>query len=1122
MATDKSQPLNPFAALFDTMPLGVIFQDSDGSITAANPAAERFLGLPITALSGHTTLGPQLSAEAIYEDGAPFPGDMLPGLVALRSGQPVRDVVLGLRCPPNTDYTWIRISAVPLFHAGDTRPYQVYSTLEDITERIRIEENERRERAVAEALRDSLAALTTALDVDTVMQRLLESAARVVDYEAASVMLIEGAEARVAYRHGAPAEEGVIQGTRVPLGWPRLQQIRETGTPYLVADTQQSDDWGMVPGTEWIRSSIGVPIAIRGKVIGILTIDHGTPNHFTARDVEQLQTFARYAALAVENAYHVATLETRIAERTAELQHAKDHAEAILGFTPVGILLADTALTIRLANPAFCRMYGAESTHCHRPSLVELVAVDARARVQAAVQAVLSDRAVRTLEVNTCRADDTSFVAELTIGYSEQIDSIGAGLVCALRDISERHRAEHALRASEARWQFALEGGAQGVWDWDIRTNQVFYSRQWKAMLGHTEDEVGNDLDEWAKRVHPADLTQALADIAHHLDGQTPVYENEHRVRCKDGSYKWVLDRGQVVERAPDGRPLRAIGTHTDITEHKRIEAELEKEAGLLQILMDMALRFINVPPDQLDQGITNALGRVAHFTGADRAYLFEYDLTREVMNNTHEWCAAQITPEIENLQEVPMALFPEWVSRHRSGKPMHVPDVLALPPGDSLREVLEPQGIKTLITLPLIHGTECLGFIGFDAVREYRTWESVDIMLLELLAELLVNAKTRHRNETRMKAAEARLRASEARLSEAHRIAGLGDWEFDPHTGRMDWSDEIYRTLGIAPGAGPLSLDDLRQAIHPEDQDTYDAFIRSARETLAAREIDIRIRRPNGEVRHVLLQSKPALDASGKLGQWIGTLLDVTERKQAEITLRQALAREKELGELKSRFVSVASHEFRTPLATILASAETLLAYRARLSPEQNERRLRRIIEQVDHLRTIIDDVLQFSRIETGHYQFKPEIIDLAALAREIVDEFSSHPDATHTLQFTGVQEPLALPADRNLLRQVIANLISNAVKYSPADSTVHIALEQLADRAELCVRDEGIGISEADQQHLFEPFYRATNTGAVSGTGLGLAITREAVELHGGSITVKSVLGAGTTVLVSIPCLP
>jgi signal transduction histidine kinase len=274
--------------------------------------------------------------------------------------------------------------------------------------------------------------------------------------------------------------------------------------------------------------------------------------------------------------------------------------------------------------------------------------------------------------------------------------------------------------------------------------------------------------------------------------------------------------------------------------------------------------------------------------------------------------------------------------------------------------------------------------------------------------------------------------------------------------------------------------------------------------------------------VRHVLLQSKPALDASGKLGQWIGTLLDVTERKQAEITLRQALAREKELGELKSRFVSVASHEFRTPLATILASAETLLAYRARLSPEQNERRLRRIIEQVDHLRTIIDDVLQFSRIETGHYQFKPEIIDLAALAREIVDEFSSHPDATHTLQFTGVQEPLALPADRNLLRQVIANLISNAVKYSPADSTVHIALEQLADRAELCVRHEGIGISEADQQHLFEPFYRATNTGAVSGTGLGLAITREAVELHGGSITVKSVLGAGTTVLVSIPCLP
>jgi PAS domain S-box-containing protein len=887
---------------------------------------------------------------------------------------------------------WYHVSIQPV-RAVTGPPTSALINALDITERIRAEQNARQERALAEALRDSLAALTTALDVDTVMQRLLESAACVVDYAAASVMLIEGAEAHVAYRHGAPAAEGQIQGTRVPLTWPKLQQIRDTGTPYLVADTQQSDDWATVPGTEWIRSSIGVPIAIRGEVIGILAVDHATPNHFTPHDVEQLGVFARYAALAVENAYHVAQLERKVAARTAELQHA------------------------------------------------------------------------------------------------------------------------------EARWQFALESAAQGVWDWDPRANRVFYSHQWKAMLGYADDEVGDSLDEWSTRVHPADLTQALADVAQHLDGRTPVYENEHRVLCKDGSYKWILDRGKVIERAADGQPRRVIGTHTDISAYKRIEAALEREAALLQILMEVALRFINIPLDQLDRGITDALARVARFNGADRAYIFEYDFGRAVMNNTHEWCAAGIQPEIANLQAVPMALFPTWVSDHQRGKPVYIPDVLALPPGDALREILEPQDIKTLITIPLTHGAECLGCIGFDAVHEYRVWTTADIALLELLAELLVNAQTRHRNETRMKDAEARLRASEARLREARRIARLGDWELELQTQRWDWSAEIYRVFGIAPAAGPLPLDALRQAIHPDDLTRLEEITRQTPAASGPYELEARVRRPNGEWRHVLVQSEPVRDATGNVQRWIGTLLDITERKQAELALRQALAREKELGELKSRFVSVASHEFRTPLATILAAAETLLAYRTRLTPEQSERRLHRIVEQVEHLRTIIDDVLQYSRIEAGRYQFKPEPMDLAALTREIVDEFSSHPEATHSLQCTCDQEPLMLAADHNLLRQVITNLISNAIKYSPAAATVYIHLNRTADEISLCVRDEGIGIAEADQKHLFEPFYRATNVSGIAGTGLGLAITREAVELHGGRITVQSALGVGTTVCFSIP---
>ncbi|MBV5257725.1 PAS domain S-box protein [Synechococcus moorigangaii CMS01] len=149
-------------------------------------------------------------------------------------------------------------------------------------------------------------------------------------------------------------------------------------------------------------------------------------------------------------------------------------------------------------------------------------------------------------------------------------------------DITEQVLAEQALRESELRWQFALEGSGDGVWDWNAQTDQVFFSRQWKAMLGYEEDEIGETLSEWENRVHPDDLALVLELIQAHITGQTDIYRSEHRVRCKDGTYKWILDRGQVIQWTADGKPLRIIGTHSDISDRKQAEQELigAKEAA--------------------------------------------------------------------------------------------------------------------------------------------------------------------------------------------------------------------------------------------------------------------------------------------------------------------------------------------------------------------------------------------------------------------------------------------------------------------------------------------------------------------------------------------------------------
>lgn len=156
--------------------------------------------------------------------------------------------------------------------------------------------------------------------------------------------------------------------------------------------------------------------------------------------------------------------------------------------------------------------------------------------------------------------------------------------VNALTEANQRLRQQMTEQGQALqRWQLALEGARDGLWDWNAETNEVFFSHQWKAMLGYADHEISNHLDEWDSRVHPYDKSQCYADLNRHLLGETPIYHNEHRMRCKDGSYKWILDRGQVVERTAEGKPLRVIGTHTDISDRKRAEMQRQQMEIILR-----------------------------------------------------------------------------------------------------------------------------------------------------------------------------------------------------------------------------------------------------------------------------------------------------------------------------------------------------------------------------------------------------------------------------------------------------------------------------------------------------------------------------------------------------------
>jgi PAS domain S-box-containing protein len=291
---------------------------------------------------------------------------------------------------------------------------------------------------------------------------------------------------------------------------------------------------------------------------------------------------------------------------------------------------------------------------------------------------------------------------------------------------------------------------------------------------------------------------------------------------------------------------------------------------------------------------------------------------------------------------------------------------------------------------------------------------------------------------------------------------------------------------------------------------------------------IELWFTRKNGDRFLARLQPITIFDELGNMLRHLATMEDITKYKQAEEELYRTLETERELNELKSRFVAMVSHEYRTPLTTILSSAELLERYVDQFTEEKRRQHYTRIQSAVHLLTQLVNDVLTISKIEAGKQGFNPSPLDLVKFCRELVEEFQLTIGSLHTLIFTSHGNALSeaqgsmmakADMDEKLLRYIISNLLSNAIKYSPEGTTVRFDLSVNLHQAILSIQDTGIGIPLEDQPHLFESFYRGTNVGTLSGTGLGLAIVKSSVDLQGGKIAVSSEVGVGTTVTVTLP---
>lgn len=246
---------------------------------------------------------------------------------------------------------------------------------------------------------------------------------------------------------------------------------------------------------------------------------------------------------------------------------------------------------------------------------------------------------------------------------------------------------------------------------------------------------------------------------------------------------------------------------------------------------------------------------------------------------------------------------------------------------------------------------------------------------------------------------------------------------------------------------------------------------------------------------------------------------LEVTERKKAEEEVRRSLEKERELNDLKTKFVSIASHEFRTPLSTILSSASLVKQYKDRGELEKVDKHIQRVKSSVNHLTMILNDFLSLGKLEEGKIEARPEKIIVKDFFHEVLEEVNPTLKEGQSLEFNCFADAHQIETDPRILRNIMFNLISNASKYSDVGKKIFLQCERKGTRVNFTIIDQGVGIPKEDQKHLFDRFFRASNSGNVQGTGLGLNIVKRYVELLKGEISFVSEYGQGSSFIVSIP---
>jgi PAS domain S-box-containing protein len=813
------------------------------------------------------------------------------------------------------------------------------------------------------------------------------------------------------------------------------------------------------------------------------------------------------------NSDEIKVLLAKLREKTVLLKKSEEDYKATLLAASDVIYKLDENGVMSFANPAAERVTGYPVDELLRISLIDLVPVEYRKEINLAFKHQLISKAHSIyLEFPiVTKAGETKW-----IGQSTQLQMINDRIefVALALDITEKRQASYLLQETNRKMELLqrLIDNSSDAIQIALESGQLYYiNKVASERLGISMDDCKNynisdievifhDPQNWVMHLQELEIKKRITIEGININQTTGVtFPVEVTVNLYEiNGQKFVIAHSR------------------DISERKANEHLLNQELLLQEALIDIASTYINLDLNEVECTINSSLEKMGRFVNADRAYLFDYNFEDRVTSNTHEWCNDGIESELANQQNVPMELFPQWIEKHEKGEPFYIPELAALndEKDAGLRAILEPQGIKSLLAIPLIDGDDLIGFIGFDSVRYHHHYSDKETNLLFLFGHVLINIRNRQKWERQLRLQEEKFRNIIANMN-------LGLIEVDNYDtivfANQSFCEMSGFTLGELRGqkASDLLIGENDRSIINERQ--------LAREEGITDSYEMPVFNKSGEQRWWLISGAPHYNDREQMIGSIGIHLDITEQKKLERELAQAKTFAEAASKAKELFLANMSHEIRTPLNVIIGMIRQLT--KVNLSVDQIY-----FVNQAGaaakHLLTIINNVLDMAKIDSGQLEVQMAPFRLTQLAEHV----------HHILETQAIEKNLklnlkiapqiapCLVGDETRIRQVLINLLGNAIKFTTVGEVeLRIRLVEEYDNVQkilFVVKDSGVGMSPEFVSRIFDKFSQEQSNAnrGFEGTGLGMAISSDLVGLMGGEMSVESVKGVGTTINFTI----